>query len=364
MAKKNAKLEILKEENKAKALDDFLSAMNRERPNEVLKLNDSKKTEISVSSTGIISLDVAIGAGGFPFGKIIELYGPEGSGKTTVALNVAALAQRNGSNIGFIDAEHGLNRELCNNLGIDPSRFVVNQPDSGEDAIDMIEQMIKSGAFDVIIVDSIAAMVPKAEILAEVEQQFMGLHARLMSKFMRRVVGPANEAGVMLILINQIRKNLAAYGTPDETTGGKAIKFYSSLRIEVKTSGSKKITKGSDVVGHTVTATVKKNRLGAPFKTAEFDIIYGEGVDSNGALLDVAEQVGVLSRSGAYYTEVSTGERVSELDESGKVRSIVGKDAVKQYLKDNSEFHDRLLTSVYKVIDNDPDFILEYSNVE
>lgn len=338
------------QEERADALASFLSGMAKTQPGTVMKLNESPKVSIDVVPTGAISLDVAIGAGGFPRGKIIELYGGEGGGKTSVALTVAANAQRLGGNVGFIDAEHGLNRQLCNNIGIDPEKFVVYQPDNGEEAIDMVEKMIRSKAFDVVIVDSVAAMTPKAEIESEIEQQFMGLHARLMSKFMRRVAGVANENGVMLILINQIRKNLAAYGTPDETTGGKAIKFYASLRIEVRTSGSKKITKGSETVGHTVVATVKKNRLGAPHTTAEFDLIYGKGVDGTGALLDVAEKVGVVSRSGAYYTDNSTGERFSETGADDKVRAVVGKEAVKDLLRRDEVLNKRLTDAVYQAL--------------
>lgn len=352
---------IAVDEGRAEALDAFLGNMAKEKPGSVLRLNDSVKTKIDVIPTGAISLDLAIGAGGFPRGKIIELYGGEGGGKTTVALTVAANAQSLGGNIGFVDAEHGLNRELAQNIGIDPNRFVVYQPDSGEDAIDMVENMIRSKAFDVIIVDSVAAMTPKAEIDGDVEQHFMGLHARLMSRFMRRVAGITNENGVMLILINQVRKNLAAYGTPDETTGGKAIKFYSSLRIEVKTSSSKKITVGNEIVGHTVTATVKKNRLGAPHTQAEFDIIYGKGVDASGSLLDVAERLGILSRSGAYYTEVATGERLSEVDSDGRTRAVVGKEAVKALIRKDPTFANRLRESVALMIEDG--FVVNQQNV-
>jgi len=346
------------------ALESFLSLMSKEKPNQVLRLNDSSKTNIAVVPTGAISLDVAIGAGGFPRGKIIELFGPEGSGKTTVALSVAANIQKSGGNVGFIDAEHGLNRELCANVGIDPSKFVVNQPDSGEDAIDMVESMIKSGAFSAIIVDSVAAMVPKAEIDGEVDQVFMGLHARLMSRFMRRVASLANESNVMLILINQVRANLGAYGAPDTTTGGKAIKFYSSLRVEVKTTSSKKITKGNDVVGHTVIATVKKNRLGAPFKTAEFDIIYGKGIDGSGSLLDVAELTGVVIRSGAYYTNAKTGERFSEIDHEGRLRAVVGKDAVKKLIREDDSLRKFLEDSVYESLAGNPALPILHSEDE
>lgn len=360
MARKTAAVTaVAVEEGRAAALDAFLGQMNKERPNEVLRLSDSSRLRVDVVPTGAISLDVAIGAGGFPRGKITELYGPEGCGKTTVALTVAANVQKAGGNVGFIDAEHGLNRQLCDNIGIDPARFVVFQPDSGEQAIEMVEQMIRSRAFDMIIVDSVAAMTPKAEIDGEVDQQFMGLHARLMSKFMRRVAAITNENNVMLVLCNQIRKNLAAYGTPDETTGGKAIKFYASLRIEVRTSSSKKITRGNEVVGHTVTATVKKNRLGPPHTTAEFDIVYGQGVDGSGALLDVAEKAGIVIRSGAYYTEAATGERLSELDELGKARAVVGKEAVKELLRRDDTLRMRITEAVYEALDADPGIAVE-----
>jgi recombination protein RecA len=353
--KKTQQTDALKDESRAGALDNFLSHMAKERPNEVLRLDDpGAKVNIDTVPTGAISLDVAIGAGGFPRGKIVELYGGEGGGKTSVALTVAANCQKHGGTVGFIDAEHGLNRKLCENIGIDPKSFVVFQPDNGEEAIDMVEQMIRSRAFDMVIVDSVAAMTPKAEIDAEIEQQFMGLHARLMSKFMRRVAGIANENNVMLVLINQVRKNLQAYGTPDETTGGKAIKFYASLRIEVRTSGSKKITRGSDVVGHTIVATVKKNRLGPPHTTAEFDLIYGEGIDGSGAILDVAEKLGVLSRAGAYYTEIATGERLSELDETGRARVVVGKESAKALLRRDDDLRERIVKSIYDALGADP----------
>lgn len=357
--RKSAKLAAAVDGERAEALSAFLAQMNKEHPGGVMRLNDSTRVNIEVVPTGAISLDVAIGAGGFPKGKIIELYGSEGGGKTTVALTVAANAQKAGANVGFIDAEHGLNRALCTNIGVDPDRFVVFQPDHGEQAIDMVEQMIRSKAFEVIIVDSVAAMTPKAEIDADIEQQFMGLHARLMSKFMRRAAGLANENGVMLILVNQVRKNLQAYGTPDETTGGKAIKFYASLRIEVRTSGSKKITKGGEIVGHTVVATVKKNRLGPPHTTAEFDLIYGHGVDGSGSLLDVAEKVGVLLRSGAYYTEAATGERLSETVTGEKPRVVVGKEAAKDLLRRDDELRDRITAAVYAVLDGLPVEALE-----
>ena len=346
-----SKNQVNVEEARSAALDLFLNSMKKERPNEVLRLNEpGSKVNIDTISTGIISLDLAIGSGGFPKGRIVELYGGEGGGKTTVALTVAANVQKLGGNIGFIDAEHGLNRQLCENVGIDANKFVVSQPSSGEDTIEMVEKMIKSGAFDMIIVDSVAAMTPKAEIDGEVEQQFMGLHARLMSRFMRRVASVANEHNVMLVLINQIRKNIASYGAPDESTGGKAIKFYSSLRIEVKTTSAKKLTVDGEAIGHTVTATIKKNRLGAPHTTAEFDLIYGKGIDSTGSLIDVAEKLGVLIRNGGYYTLASTGERISEVDSEGKLRSVLGRETFKTYLRNNPEFFNSLKDASEKIL--------------
>jgi len=343
------------ETSRADALESFLGTMAKEHPGAVNRLNDSIKSNIKTISTGAISLDAAIGAGGFPLGKITELFGPEGGGKTTVALSVAANAQREdpSASIGFIDAEHGLNRELAQNIGIDESRFVVYQPTSGEDAVEMTEKMVNSGAFTVVIVDSVAAMTPLAEINADMEQQFMGLHARLMSRFMRRVAAPVNEMNVALILINQIRTNLQMYGAPAETTGGKAIKFYSSLRVEVRTSASKKLTRDSEVVGHTVTATVKKNRLGPPHRTAEFDIIYGKGIDQSGSLLDLAEELGVISRSGAYYTEVSTGEKLSVISPDGQVRALAGKENVKELIRNNPDISKRLTAAVKAATDSD-----------
>lgn len=338
------------DEQRAAALEQFLSQQAKDNPGRVSRLSDNTRVNIASVSTGAISLDAAIGSGGFPRGRIIELYGPEGGGKTSVALTVAANTQAQGGAVGFIDAEHGLNRDLARAIGVDEDRFVVTQPDFGEQGIEMAEDMIRSGAFDLVIVDSVAAMTPKAEIDADIEQQFMGLHARLMSKFMRRVASIASEHGVMLILVNQIRKNLQAYGTPDETTGGKAIKFYASLRIEVRTSASKKLTREGEVVGHTVKATIKKNRMGPPHTEAEFDLIYGQGLDGVGSLLELAEKVGVIERAGAYYTETATGERLAEPGADGKLRVVAGKEAVKDLLRRDDELHQRLHDACYTAL--------------
>ena len=320
---------------KADALDAFLNQMHKEAPGEVIRLDDDSRVDIETVSTGAISLDLAIGAGGFPRGRIIELYGPESSGKTTLALSVAANVQKLGGNVGFVDAEHALNRELCDNIGIDPHMFVVSQPNSGEEAADMVLKMVKSGAFDMVIVDSIAAMTPKAELDADMEQQFMGLQARLISRACRLWAGPVADHNVILCAVNQVRTALGSYGAPETTTGGKALKFYASLRIEVRSSASKKITRGTDIIGTTVTATVKKNKLGAPFKQAEYDVIFGQGIEGSGSLLEVCEKLGIVSRSGASYTNVLTGERLA-----------VGKEKAKDRLNEDEELRSELEAAV------------------
>lgn len=335
-----------KDSAQAEALDAFLKDVNKvpEFAGAVRRLSDGG-LRIPVASTGAISLDYAIGAGGFPYGRIIELFGAEGGGKTTLALSVAASVQKDGGIVGLVDSENGFNPELAANLGIDPDRFIVFQPMSGEEAIDMVERMCQSKAFNMIIVDSVAAMTPKAELNAEVEQQTMGLHARLMSKFMRRVNSQVRDAEVMLVLINQVRKNIGGYVAFDESTGGKAIKFYSSLRVEVKSNASSKLTRGSEAYGQTVTATVKKNRMGAPFKVATFDLIYGKGLDGMGSLLEVAEGLGVITRKGAYYTEAASGLQFSEVVD-GKEKKIAGKDNVKELLRRDAELFERIYSAV------------------
>lgn len=344
--KAKEKAAVVIDQSRASALDAFMKEMNKERPGQVRRLSDGA-LRIPVVSTGAISLDHAIGAGGFPRGRIIELFGGEGGGKTTLALTVAVNVQKEGGNVGLVDSENGFNPDLALALGMDMDRFVVFQPNHGEEAIDMVDKMAKSGAFDMIIVDSVAAMTPKAEIDNEVEQQSMGLQARLMSKFMRRVAGVVNEQNVMLVLINQLRKNLGGYIAYDETTGGRAIKFYASLRVEVKSGSGDKLMQGKEQIGHTITATVKKNRFAAPFKVGKFDLIYGKGIDGYGSLLDVAVELGVVNQAGAYFTEVATGERFSQLDpETGKTKQIVGKENVKAFIRSNPDVYERILATV------------------
>jgi recombination protein RecA len=344
-ANKAADLAAAREGGKAAALEAFLKQQDKDNPGEITLLNDDRiRVNIRTVSTGAIGVDVAVN-GGIPFGRITELYGPEGGGKTSLALAAAKHCQDEGGIIGFVDAENGLNRELCKAIGIDESRFVVSQPGCGEEAMEHVDSMLESGAFDMIIVDSVAAMVPRAELEGEIDQNFVGLHARLMAKWMRRVTAEVNQRGVALVLINQVRTDMSnSYMVSEKSTGGKAIKFFASLRLKVTSNlGGKKITRGNEVIGQTVSVRVEKNRLGAPARTAEFDLIFGKGIDGSSSLLQVCEDMGIVTRAGASYTEVATGERIG-----------VGKDNLKAKLSspEGKELADRLTDAVYAVLNN------------
>lgn len=323
---------------KASALASFLN-QHKPRPSKgkkgaepdpirITTLADSTYVDVDVIPTGSLSLDHAIGVGGFPRGRITELYGPTGGGKTTLALEAAKNCQEAGGAVGFIDAEQALNRELVDQIGIDPERLVLAQTETGEQAVEVCESMIKSGAFDMVIVDSAAAMVPKAELDADFEQQHMGLQARLLSKFMRRVAGPTAQYNVSLVVINQVRSNLGAYGAPEESTGGKALKFFSTVRVEVRTSASKQIKVGTDVIGTTVTATVKKNKLAAPFKKCDYTIRFGQGIDASGDIFNVAVDLGVIERAGNSYFVRQQGENLEAADIKLAVGGQNSKDAL------------------------------------
>ncbi len=322
---------------RADVLEQFLADMNRTHPGEVTRLDDETHTDVEAISTGAIELDVALGAGGFPRGRIIELFGPFGGGKTSLALAVAGNCQRGGGNVAFIDAEHALNLELALAMGVNPHTMVIYQPTSGEDAIEMTRQMATSGAFDMIIVDSVAQLTPEAELKAEVTQQHMGLHARLISKFMRIITEPVATTNTMLVLINQVRSNLQAYGAPETSTGGQAIKFSASVRIEVRSSGSDQIKDSSgEVIGQTCRVTVRKNKFGPPHRKAEYDLIFGEGIRGSSSLLGAAEKLGLVTRSGSSYTDASTGERIA-----------IGKENAKTRLDEDAELAARLTALVY-----------------
>ena len=325
---------------RADALGAFLGQMAKDKPGEVRKLSDDSVLDVEVFATGAISLDLALGIGGLPRGRVVEIFGTPGGGKTTLALATAVNCQKKGGAVGFVDCEHALSRDLALAMGIDGDKFVVYQPKDGEDAIDMIEAMLKSKAFDMIVVDSVAAMTPRAEMEADIEQHGMAHHARLMSKFMRRIVGTVGETDTLLICLNQVRKNLGAYMSPDTSTGGQALPFYSSMRIQVATSNSKRIEKNGEFIGTTVTATVLKNKLASPFRKAEYDVMFGKGIAGGGSLLTVCEALGLVTRSGATYTDATTGERLG-----------IGKDNVKQLIDGDAALSGRLTAAVYAAID-------------
>lgn len=315
------------------ALESFLKSSEKSLGVKARTFDDPAVASVEVVSTGSLALDHAIGAGGVPRGRITEIYGPTGGGKTTLALTCAKQCQDKGGIIGFVDAEQALNPELVEAVGLDKSRLVLIQPDYGEQAVDIVRAMTVSDVFDMIIVDSAANLTPKAEMDAEADQQFMGLLPRLLSRFMRIITGPVQKHNVALVIINQVRTNLNQYGAPDDSTGGKALKFYSSLRIEVRTSTGRQLKKGTDIYGTTVQATVKKNKFASPFKKAEYDVIFGKGIDPARGAFTVGVELGVIDKSGNTYTVVRTGADLEEIE----VRLAVGKDKAMAALEADPE---------------------------
>lgn len=338
-----AKRALDTEEERARAFDGFLSDMAKEIPGGVFTLAsaDAFVLDIDVIPTGAISVDVALGCGGIPRGVITEMYGVEGGGKSTLALSAAACCTQEGGRVGWVDAEGAVVPAYVRKLGVDPERFVPYQPNSGEDAIAMVEKMVSSGAFDMVVVDSVAALTPEAEINGDLDSMQPGQHARLMSRFMRRVVSMVSSTNTALVLINQVRTNLGAYGNPEISTGGRAIKFFSSVRLDVRSSSSKRIERNGKYVGQAVKVTVKKNRCGPPFREAMFDLIYGEGIDASAAVLDAAEAAGVLDhpKGSTTYTVVATGERLTG-----------GKERVKEQIATSGELRERLIQAVYETV--------------
>ncbi|MDP2676112.1 MAG: recombinase RecA [bacterium] len=295
----------------------------------IMKLGDVAKVDVDVIPTGSFSLDRALGVGGLPRGRIIEIYGPESSGKTTLALHVAAEAQRKGGLVAFVDAEHAMDPEYARKIGVQVNDLLISQPDTGEQALDIVESLVRSGSVDVVIIDSVAALTPKAEIEGDMGQQHMGLQARLMSHGLRKLSAIAANRKTMLIFINQIRMQIGVFfGNPETTPGGKALKFYSSVRVEVRRAAQ--IKKGEDVIGNRVKAKVVKNKVAAPFRTAEFDIMYNEGISFEADLLNFAEKHGIVKKSGASYA-------------FDAVKLGHGFDNAKTFLKENKKITAELL---------------------
>ena len=294
----------------------------------VMRLGDDVRAPIEVIPTGSIALDVALGIGGFPRGRVVEIYGPESSGKTTVALHAVASAQKAGGIAAFIDAEHALDPEYAKKLGVDTDALLVSQPDTGEQALEIADMLIRSGAIDIIVIDSVAALVPRAEIEGEMGDSHVGLQARLMSQALRKITGALNNTGTTAIFINQLREKIGVmFGSPETTTGGKALKFYASVRLDVRRIETLK--DGTDPVGNRTRVKVVKNKVAPPFKQAEFDILYGHGISREGGLIDMGVEHGFVRKAGAWYTY--------EGDQLGQ-----GKENARTFLRDNPDLSDEL----------------------
>ncbi|MCF8057026.1 MAG: recombinase RecA [Desulfocapsa sp.] len=310
--------------DKIGSVDNAISQIQRQFGNgSIMRLGNQETPKMPVISTGSLSLDIALGVGGFPKGRIAEIYGPESSGKTTLALHVVAESQKNGGTAAFIDAEHALDTAYAKRLGVDVDNLLVSQPDYGEQALEIAEILIRSGGVDVIVIDSVAALTPKAEIDGNVGDSHMGLQARLMSQAMRKFTGVLNRSNTVLIFINQIRMKIGVmFGNPETTTGGNALKFYSSLRLDIRRIGSLK--DGQEIVGNRTKVKVVKNKVAPPFKIAEFDIVYGEGISKAGDLLDLAVEQDIVDKSGSWYSYLD--ERIGQ-----------GRENAKRFLTDNPE---------------------------
>lgn len=302
----------------------------------IMKLGDETKQQIEVISTGCLVLDNALGIGGVPRGRIVEIYGPESSGKTTVSLHIIAEAQKNGGSAAFIDAEHALDPYYAGQLGVNTEELYVSQPDTGEQALDICETLVRSGAFDVIVIDSVAALTPKAEIDGEMGDSFIGLQARLMSQALRKLTAIINKSKTCVVFINQLREKVGVmFGSPETTTGGKALKFYASIRLDVRKVDT--IKEGSEFVGNRTRVKVVKNKLAPPFKQAEFDIIYGKGISNEGCIVDLATELGIIQKSGSWYSY--NDEKIGQ-----------GKENVKAYLSANKEFCQKLENQIKEQI--------------
>lgn len=312
------------DENKLKAIENAMSQIEKQfGKGSIMKLGEHSTLNVDSISTGCLDLDIALGIGGVPRGRIIEIYGPESSGKTTVALHVAAEAQKLGGAVAFVDAEHALDPSYARNLGVDTENLIVSQPDTGEQGLEIAEALVRSGAIDVLVVDSVAALVPRAEIEGEMGDSHVGLQARLMSQALRKLTGTINKSKCVVIFINQLREKVGVmFGNPETTTGGRALKFYSSIRMDVRRIDS--IKQGDEIVGNRTRVKIMKNKVAPPFKQAEFDIMYGEGISKVGDLLDIASDIDIVKKSGAWYSynETKLGQ---------------GRENVKKFLQDNPD---------------------------
>ena len=327
--------------DKEKALQTALTQIEKQfGKGAVMRLGENKHMNVDHISTGSLTLDIALGIGGLPRGRIVEIYGPESSGKTTLSLHCIAEGQKNNGNVAFIDVEHALDPTYAAALGVDVDSLLVSQPDTGEDALEIAEALIRSGAIDVIVIDSVAALVPKAEIEGEMGDSHVGLHARLMSQALRKLAGAINKSNCVAIFINQLREKVGVvYGNPEVTTGGRALKFYSSVRIDIRKQ--EVLKQNGEMIGAHTKAKVVKNKLAPPFREAEFDIMYGKGISRTGELLDLAVKADVVQKAGAWFSY--DGKRLGQ-----------GRDNVKELLENDKELskeiEDRLMANIDKVV--------------
>jgi recombination protein RecA len=323
--------------DREKAVSSAMTQIERQfGKGSIMKLGSRPIVDVPVISTGSIALDKALGIGGLPRGRVAEIFGPESSGKTTLALHAVANAQKNGGIAAFIDAEHALDTVYARKLGVNCDELLVSQPDTGEQALEIADMLVRSGAIDILVIDSVAALVPRAEIEGEMGDSHMGLQARLMSQALRKLTGTIGKTNTLIIFINQIRMKIGVvFGNPETTTGGNALKFYASVRLDIRRVGA--IKDGQDVVGNKTRVKVVKNKIAPPFKEAEFDIMYGEGISKSGDLLDIGVAAGVVEKSGSWYSY--DGERIGQ-----------GRENVKRFFNDNSDMFNRIYEKVRSVV--------------
>lgn len=338
-------------DDKQKALDQAFTAIEKKYgKGAIMKMGDRPHVSVSAIPTGAINLDVALGVGGIPRGRVIEVYGPESSGKTTLALHIIAEDQKEGNTCAFIDAEHAMDAEYARNLGVDIDNLILSQPDTGEQGLDIAEHLVRSQAVDLIVIDSVAALVPKAEIEGEMGASHVGLQARLMSQALRRLTGSISKTNTTVLFINQLRDKVGvSYGSPETTTGGRALKFYSSVRLDIRRI--KTITEGDNSIGSRTRVKIVKNKVAPPFKVVEFDIMYGQGISKSGIILDTAVEEGIIDKAGSWFSY-------------GDEKLGQGREKVKTYLEENTDIMNEIEAKIRQKLTEDPSSIHSASDDE
>jgi recombination protein RecA len=337
--------------DKSKAIDAAVSQIERQfGKGSIMRMGDEEPQRVASIPTGALALDLALGVGGVPRGRIVEIFGPESSGKTTLALHIIAEAQKAGGLAAFIDAEHALDPTYAQAIGVDLENLYFSQPDNGEQALEIADTLVRSGALDIVVIDSVAALVPRAEIEGEMGDSHVGLQARLMSQALRKLSGSLSRSGTTAIFINQLREKIGVmFGSPETTPGGRALKFYSSVRLDIRRIGALKV--GNDTVGNQTRVKIVKNKVAPPFKTVEFDVMYGEGISREGSLLDIGIENGVIQKSGAWFAY-------------GDERLGQGRENAKQFLKENDEVRERILDDIYERLGLSKQALLEEDSAE